>query len=86
VWIVIEARTPEGQQTSLLASDYEAHETQFLAAFLKDQNTPNVTHPLLNGDDMRSKYLRILLENNSTTPTKLFFLNVGYALSGRPYN
>lgn len=86
VWTAPAITTPEGQSSNLIAEDFEAHETQFLAALLKDVNTPNVADPLLNGDELRSKLLSVRLENSDTVNTRLFFVSAGYQLSGRPYN
>ena len=69
--------TPEGQQSSLLSTDYYSFfNSRFSAGLLKDVNTPNLTYPLLEGDDLRSYCLIVKLSNNDTTETKLAYVTV----------
>lgn len=54
--------TEEGQQSHLTHDlDFRAKETEFQAAFLRDENTPNVTNPIFEGDRIRGKEASITL-------------------------
>lgn len=64
-----------GQKTSLIIDDFVDDEGVFRSNFLKDENTPNVDLPLIEGDDIRCHSLDIELENNDTEEVKIF--NVG---------
>jgi len=75
-WRVPEATNQDGQKTSLIQTDFEDIEGVFWAALLRDENTPNVTNPLIEGDDMRSKELKIAFRNSDTTFVKLFSVGV----------
>ena len=69
--------TPEGQSSTLLDTDYvQFFRERFSAGLLKDELTPNLTYPLLEGDDLRSYLLNIRLRNSSTTQTKLSAVTV----------
>lgn len=69
--------TPKGQQSSLIAADYEELlPGEWSAPLLKDVNTPNVTDPLFEGDDLIGPVLRLKLKTNSTTEAKLFAVTV----------
>jgi len=57
-----EITTEEGQASSLLYNlDYRARENEYHAAFLRDQNTPNISNPMLEGDKMRGKEASVKL-------------------------
>jgi hypothetical protein len=71
-----EAVNQFGQRTSLVVEDFFDDEGVFKAAFLRDQNTPNVTNPLIEGDDMRCHSMTITLENNETQLVKLFLVEL----------
>lgn len=75
------ATTPEGQATELIASDYDLREGVYYANLLRDQNTPGVTNPLLNGDNIRSYALTLEFTNESTSPQKLFSIGVRFDAS-----
>ena len=81
VWNMVEATNQYGQKTSLLESDFEDVEGVYKASLLRDENTPNVALPLIEGDEMRSHSLAITLENDSTDFSKLFSVGVGVTLS-----
>ena len=70
-----------GQETSLDVIDFEEEEGVYKAAFLRDVNTPNVTLPLIEGDEIRCHSLTIELENNSSELVKLFSVAIGLGLS-----
>ncbi len=81
LWLPIEITTSEGQQSSLIAEDFEHLENIFYAAILCDENTPNIANPITQGDVMRSTVLRVLLENRNTEKSVLYFVNVQGVLS-----
>jgi hypothetical protein len=66
-----------GQKTSLIVEDFFDDEGVFKAAILRDENTPNVTNPLIEGDDMRCHSMNIELENTDTELVKIFSVEVG---------
>jgi len=70
------ATTQGGQETELLTTDFVLREGVYYAELLRDKNTPNVTAPLLNGDEMRSYSMEIEIQNDSTEPQKIFAVNV----------
>ena len=80
-WYMPEAVNQYGQKTSLIVDDFEDVEGVFKTAFLRDENTPNVSYPLIEGDSMRSHSLDITLENDSIEFQKLFSVGVGQHLS-----
>jgi hypothetical protein len=65
-----------GQKTSLIEEDFEEREGVFYSNILRDENTPNVSLPLLEGDDMRCHTMEIELENDSTSYQKLTAVGV----------
>jgi len=81
VWDMSEATNQNGQKTSLIADDFDDVEGVYKAALLKDENTPNVAVPLIEGDEIRGHSLTITLENDSTGFVKLFSVGVGVTLS-----
>ena len=54
-WEVYSITTPNGQQSNLIPSDFQEKENNQYAALWKDELTPNVVHPLINGDVMRDR-------------------------------
>jgi hypothetical protein len=81
VWYMPEATNQFGQKTSLVIDDFQDVEGVFKTALLRDENTPNVQFPLIEGDSMRSHSMDITLENDSIGFTKLFSVGVGVHLS-----
>jgi hypothetical protein len=83
---VIEATNHNGQKTSLLVTDFEDVESVWKAAFLMDENTPNIANPLIEGDVMRGNSMMVTLENTDTDFVKLKAVNFifeGSELSNR---
>ncbi|OHC00335.1 MAG: hypothetical protein A2Z57_04390 [Planctomycetes bacterium RIFCSPHIGHO2_12_39_6] len=74
-------QTPEGQLSSLEYTDFENIENVHRADFLRDSNTPNVSNPIIFGDDLRSSVLDVELENDKTTLTTIYAVNVYSSLS-----
>lgn len=70
-----------GQKTSLIESDFENIENYYWAALWKDENTPNVTNPLFQGDDIRCHTAVIKLTNSLTTFVKLFAVGIKTQMS-----
>ncbi len=66
-----------GQQTSLIEADFVDREGVWKAAFLKDENTPNIENPLIEGDTIRCHSMKILLKNTDTGFVKLFAVGIG---------
>jgi hypothetical protein len=54
-WAVHSITTPNKQESNLIESDFQEKENNQYAALWKDQLTPNVVHPLINGDVMRDR-------------------------------
>lgn len=75
------ANNQYGQKTSLIVSDFEEFEGVYKAHFLRDENTPDVQSPLIEGDTMRCHSMFILLENSDTDVVKIFAVGVGVELS-----
>jgi hypothetical protein len=66
------------QSTSLLTTDFELREGVYYAAMLRDENTPNVSNPILNGDEMRGHSLDVTLSDDSATAQTLFSVGVRF--------
>lgn len=66
----------KGQQSSLMTSDFEFGNDVWWAAFLRDENTPNVDNPATQGDFLQSETLSILLENNDEENALLYWVHV----------
>lgn len=81
VWKLIEATNQNNQKTSLEYTDFEDVEGVYKAHLFKDENTPNVAYPLIEGDEIRGHSLSLLFENDKTTFTKLFSIGVLQNLS-----
>lgn len=79
-WSMV-AINKSGQSTSLEASDFENVEGVYYADLLKDSNTPNVTDPLIYGDDMLDYTMEITLTNNESVESNLFAVNVRHVRS-----
>lgn len=84
--LTLESNTPSGdnditfQQSNLITEDFVKKLNFWVSGFWKDINTPNVTSPLINGDDIRGQYVKLLLSNNSTELEKLFTVGVKYEI------
>lgn len=72
----IEATNQFGQKTSLVESDFENVEGVYKASFLKDENTPNIDNPLLEGDEMRCHSMTVKSWINTNEYFRLFKLDV----------
>lgn len=77
VFSMPEAKNQFGQKTSLLESDFFDDEGVYKAAFLMDENTPNVSNPLIEGDNIRCHSLSVLLKNSDTELVKIFNVGIG---------
>jgi hypothetical protein len=80
-WDMIEGKNQVGQSTNLIKEDFETIESHHYAAFWKDINTPNIDNPLIEGEDMRSYTMSLLLRNDSVTLEKLFSIGIRYEVS-----
>jgi len=81
VWVGIAFTTPEGQESSLVAADYEERENVFYAVIMRDLNTIGLTGhriPIVHGDIIRSAYMLSMLENTATTKATIFAATVGF--------
>jgi len=74
-------KTLEGQVSELNKTDFEFIEDVYRADILKDLNTPNVTTPIINGDDMRSSVLEMNLENDEIGYSAIYAVNIYSILS-----
>jgi hypothetical protein len=73
----------EGQETDILAEDFETMEGVHYASIFKDKNSQGLGEgaiPLLHGDDIRTQALNIAVELDNSTNEKqtLEYLNISY--------
>lgn len=77
--LLSEYRGAKTKRESFLSLDkFDEREDGYYAAIGKDINTPNVTNPVFNGDDMRSRSLRALmkLDPDITTESLLQYVEM----------
>lgn len=67
---------PIGMHSKLLPANFVGKEGKYSAAFLKDENTPNVDYPIFNGRDLRGEAIIIKLSNKSNELITLFEINL----------
>lgn len=77
----VELSNNMSQESSLLTTDFERYEDYYYSNFLCDANTPNVTDPLLNGDNLRSNHLVVKLTNSSTSGFRILLAGIRYIVS-----
>ncbi len=70
-----------GQKSSLIDEDFDDREGVWKASFLRDENTPNIALPLIEGDDLRCHSMSLLLKNSDTELVKMFSVGVGLVIS-----
>lgn len=81
-WDATEIETSLSQTSSLLESDFAVLEGESHAAFLRDsRTTPGVTYPLINGDQLKGKWIKVKLRNNSTNFVYLLSVGIKYVQS-----
>jgi hypothetical protein len=80
IWAVPIITTSLGQQSNLIASDYEKVEGMYLSRFWRDSTTP-VTDPLLNGDTLKGVWIKMTLTNASTDDIGLYSTSTGFVVS-----
>ena len=80
-WAIYEVTTPNGQKSNLIESDFQMKENLQYAPFLRDENTPNVQFPLINGDQLRDRTFLCKLKYNKSSYNKLYALNFKYIAS-----
>ncbi len=93
VWEAYEIVTQNAQKSNLIKDDFSvaygqghtlySKENIHYAALWKDENTPNVDIPLLEGDSMRDVSILVKLINGSTAEERLFATSMNYSLSER---
>jgi hypothetical protein len=83
LWEVYELYNNQGQDTNLIRDDFEFDESIWYAPFWKDTNTPNVLDPLINGDEIRSGYILLKINNDSKELCRLFAVNIQWINSDR---
>lgn len=83
LWEVYELYNNQGQDTNLIRDDFEFDESIWYAPFWKDTNTPNVSEPLVNGDEIRSNYILLKINNDSKELCRLFAVNIQWINSDR---
>lgn len=86
IWVATQITTPEGQESSLMESDYVHLTNAFSANVLRDINTPNVTYPILQGDWIRSSVFLVKMTNDKTFLSPLYFANYKVIGSERSNN
>lgn len=80
-WSAPSIKTPSGQESELADTDFELIENVYYADLLKDQNTPNVSNPLIFGDDLLGETLEVTLSNSDPTYTRIYAVNTTFILS-----
>tara|TARA_R100001463_G_scaffold47725_2_gene96779 strand:- start:107 stop:4648 length:4542 start_codon:yes stop_codon:yes gene_type:complete len=93
VWQVRDIFTQGGQRSNLNKDDFSvaygqghtlySKENIHYAPIWKDENTPNVENPLIEGDSMRDVSILFKLINDSTNEERLFAVSMNYSLSER---
>ena len=93
VWQVRDIFTQGGQRSNLTKDDFSvaygqnytlySKENIHYAPLWKDENTPNVDNPLIEGDSMRDVSILLKLINDSTNEERLFAVSMNYSLSER---
>lgn len=83
VWVCDEILTQNGQKTNLIASDFELIENIFYASLWMDENTPNISNPLIEGDPLRDASALFKFKNTNTGFVKMLAINVNWLLSER---
>lgn len=68
------------QMSNISLSKFDDKEDAYWAAVLNDENTPNVTNPLIEGRKMRSKAIQVLLTLDPMVVERslLHYVSVGY--------
>lgn len=82
----IEITTPEGQYSYLKSDEFEKKENVYYADILRDVNTPAVLIEagkiaLRDGDEIRSKYFLVQINDDKTTKNTLQMVNLNYIKS-----
>jgi len=80
-WSIYEITTPNNQTTNLIESDFQEKENMQYAAVWRDENTPNVINPLIEGDVMRDRTFLAKLRYNPTEYNKIFAVNFKFIVS-----
>ncbi len=82
IWNVPVITTALGQESNLLAEDFEKKEGLYFAGFYRDTTTP-VTNPLLEGDALKGVWIKLKLTNSSPKDIGLNSILIGCVLSKR---
>lgn len=85
VWHIDKILTPNGQESNIVAADFEEKENNQYAFVWRDINTPNLVAgtALFEGDPMRDRVFEVRFHYGGTTFTKLFAVNYIYSNSER---
>lgn len=70
-----------GQKTSLIEDDFVDNQGVWASEFFRDENTPNVTNPLIEGEEMKCHSMDIKIENSDTELVKIFEVGIGVVVS-----
>lgn len=71
-----EITNQKGQKSNLIEDDMRNVEGVFKSSFLRDENTPNLNLPLIEGDVLRSEELTVKIRNESDDRWRLFSASV----------
>jgi hypothetical protein len=82
-WAAPVIKNDSGQLSRILNNIFKKLEYFWYAEFKKDLNTVSVSNPILNGKEIRSNTIDILLENDSTEDAQLTQVSVGWIPSQR---
>ncbi len=80
-WEAFEITSPSGQLTNLIASDFQFIEDNQFAPLWRDENTPNVTNPLFEGDVMRGRTFLAKFRYTGADYNKINAVDFQYILS-----
>lgn len=81
IWELDSISNPNGQTSNLIAADFTLKEGIYYAPLWRDTNTPNVTNPLFEGDEMRAETFYLQFRYAGTTKIRTFAINMNYIIS-----
>jgi hypothetical protein len=75
-WDLVTITTPQGQSTHLIEANFEDHEDYQYSEIKMDENTPNVTNPIVEGNPMRSQTALVAMRFTKPIYNKLYAVNI----------
>lgn len=83
---VITTNYRTGQRTTLVSTDFSYQEDQYFSKILRDELTPGVDLPVINGDRMRGTYFVVELRFGPERRFELYAVSLNYVESKRTIN